>query len=344
MLTLLSMYVFVGGWSPALPTAESDVLLPQFGRTIHVQGKLTGGEEMVNHQFQTEIHAGIEVGIISPSPIKQVSLFRVVDGQKEAVSWTSQKNYALPDTHGVLYEAASIEPGQYEVKLSGDNAADYVCMLGLVPCSWNKDLPREVDEIAPVVVKKKEPSIDWTWYIVCGSSVILLVCMVGCYMMMSKGRTSINSDICLQDDEGDIQSLPHDDERRVQVSHASSSAVCMPRQHPACLPDSVGADACVKISCAGHVDYVYLSLRKLMGGRPIRIGRSFECDIVLHNAKVSSLHCELFEANGRLMLRDVNSRNGTRVNGRSLRPGFALALLLNDVVSISEITLTILRK
>jgi pSer/pThr/pTyr-binding forkhead associated (FHA) protein len=67
------------------------------------------------------------------------------------------------------------------------------------------------------------------------------------------------------------------------------------------------------------------SLGKLVpcgGGRPIPllrpklvVGRHPSCDIVLHFASVSARHCELEWSNGCWSVRDLGSRNGTRVDG-----------------------------
>lgn len=58
------------------------------------------------------------------------------------------------------------------------------------------------------------------------------------------------------------------------------------------------------------------------GGDPIPllkerllIGRRESCDIVLRFANVSTNHCELELHQGYWFVKDLNSRNGTRVNG-----------------------------
>jgi hypothetical protein len=48
---------------------------------------------------------------------------------------------------------------------------------------------------------------------------------------------------------------------------------------------------------------------------PIVLGRSRECDCVLPEPSVSRRHAELRRDGGRWLLRDLGSRNGTRVNG-----------------------------
>lgn len=53
--------------------------------------------------------------------------------------------------------------------------------------------------------------------------------------------------------------------------------------------------------------------------RPIYlVGRNQECDLRLDSPKVSRRHCCLALAYDRLILRDLGSRNGVRVNGREV--------------------------
>ncbi len=48
---------------------------------------------------------------------------------------------------------------------------------------------------------------------------------------------------------------------------------------------------------------------------PVTLGRSRDCDCVLAEPSVSRRHAELRREGGRWLLRDLGSRNGTRVNG-----------------------------
>ena len=64
-------------------------------------------------------------------------------------------------------------------------------------------------------------------------------------------------------------------------------------------------------------------LQPIGGGDPIpllkkslRIGRRENCDIVLRFANVSAHHCELLLKDGYWFVTDMNSRNGTKVNGK----------------------------
>ncbi len=45
------------------------------------------------------------------------------------------------------------------------------------------------------------------------------------------------------------------------------------------------------------------------------VGRRDKCDVVLRHSNVSSHHCELYLEGDYWYVRDLNSRNGTRVNG-----------------------------
>jgi predicted component of type VI protein secretion system len=66
--------------------------------------------------------------------------------------------------------------------------------------------------------------------------------------------------------------------------------------------------------------------------RPVLlIGRHPECDVRLDRPQVSRRHCCLAQAYDRLVVRDLGSRNGVRVNGRpigesQLYPGDELAI------------------
>jgi predicted component of type VI protein secretion system len=78
----------------------------------------------------------------------------------------------------------------------------------------------------------------------------------------------------------------------------------------------------------------------LDGGPPIDItkdlvviGRKEDCDLRLDHKSVSKMHCVLVKTDGLLLLRDLGSTNGTRVNGTRVRRA---ALLPNDQISIAH--------
>jgi pSer/pThr/pTyr-binding forkhead associated (FHA) protein len=79
----------------------------------------------------------------------------------------------------------------------------------------------------------------------------------------------------------------------------------------------------------------------LEGGEPIEIikdmvvvGRKDECDLNLDHKSVSKLHCVIVKTDGLLLVRDLGSTNGTRVNGQRIRRA---ALLPNDQLNIASV-------
>jgi pSer/pThr/pTyr-binding forkhead associated (FHA) protein len=63
------------------------------------------------------------------------------------------------------------------------------------------------------------------------------------------------------------------------------------------------------------------------------VGRREDCDLRLEHKSVSKIHCVLAKTDGLLMLRDLGSTNGTRVNGTRVRRA---ALLPNDQLCIAS--------
>ena len=77
----------------------------------------------------------------------------------------------------------------------------------------------------------------------------------------------------------------------------------------------------------------------LDGGAPVEVvkdltlvGRKEECDLRLDHKSVSKMHCIIVKTDGLLLLRDLGSTNGTRVNGQRVRRA---ALMPNDELTIA---------
>ena len=49
------------------------------------------------------------------------------------------------------------------------------------------------------------------------------------------------------------------------------------------------------------------------------VGRDEDCDIRLDHKSISKLHCVIAKTDGLLLVRDLGSTNGTRVNGQRVR-------------------------
>lgn len=80
------------------------------------------------------------------------------------------------------------------------------------------------------------------------------------------------------------------------------------------------------IPCGGG-DPIPLLKKRLL------IGRRSRCDITLRFPNVSSHHCELELVNGYWSIRDLGSRNGTKVNGVRCQSKW---LMPGDVVSVAK--------
>lgn len=64
------------------------------------------------------------------------------------------------------------------------------------------------------------------------------------------------------------------------------------------------------------------------------IGRDDDCDIRFDHKSISKLHCVIVKTDGLLLVRDLGSTNGTRVNGQRVRRA---ALLPNDMLSVANV-------
>lgn len=64
------------------------------------------------------------------------------------------------------------------------------------------------------------------------------------------------------------------------------------------------------------------------------VGRDDDCDVRLDHKSVSKLHCVFVKTDGLVLVRDLGSTNGTRVNGQRVRRA---ALLPNDAVAIANV-------
>ncbi len=74
--------------------------------------------------------------------------------------------------------------------------------------------------------------------------------------------------------------------------------------------------------------------------RLLKVGRDTNCDIVLHSDKASALHAEItILNNGDILLEDKNSRNGTFVMNRPIKPGTQVSIKRGDAIRFGDVEL-----
>ena len=70
--------------------------------------------------------------------------------------------------------------------------------------------------------------------------------------------------------------------------------------------------------------------------KPISMGREASCQLVLASKQVSRKHCEVRLTADGLVIRDLNSANGTKVNGARIPPQEDVPLKRGDRVEIGS--------
>lgn len=96
-----------------------------------------------------------------------------------------------------------------------------------------------------------------------------------------------------------------------------------PRRTPAPRAQPNGAGFLVDLASGSRIP---------VGERTIRLGRALENTLVASNEYVSRAHAEILARDGRYYLRDLDSRNGTFVNGKRVSGERELAA--NDMISL----------
>ena len=84
-----------------------------------------------------------------------------------------------------------------------------------------------------------------------------------------------------------------------------------------------------------------LGQRVEVGSRPLVIGRSRECGLMLQGGGLSRRHSAIWTIDGRLWIRDLGSTNGTYVNGA---PVTTEKLAVGDEVRLGDSVLRVLRR
>ena len=69
----------------------------------------------------------------------------------------------------------------------------------------------------------------------------------------------------------------------------------------------------------------------------VSVGRARNCDVVLRDPSVSKLHAHFRVGGGKLELVDIDSQNGTRVNGRPLPPHQPQLMANEDMILFGSV-------
>ena len=78
-----------------------------------------------------------------------------------------------------------------------------------------------------------------------------------------------------------------------------------------------------------------------VGSAHVILGRDPSCQVRLDSPRVSRHHCCLTVAAGAILVRDLGSTNGTRINGRGVTLGW---LAPGDELSVAHLRFRLLRR
>jgi hypothetical protein len=90
-----------------------------------------------------------------------------------------------------------------------------------------------------------------------------------------------------------------------------------------------------------EVDFEVLEVSKAPGNpypERISVGRARNCDVVMRDASVSKLHAHFRIENDGLEIIDLESQNGTRVNGRPLSPNAPERVAPGDTIVFGTVS------
>ena len=93
---------------------------------------------------------------------------------------------------------------------------------------------------------------------------------------------------------------------------------------------------------AGNITIPYLKRAKnseivVLKSFPFMIGRlSEQVDYCLQNPAVGKLHAEITKEGDEYFITDMNSRNGTMINGRQIMPGVGQSIDSGDIITFAN--------
>jgi pSer/pThr/pTyr-binding forkhead associated (FHA) protein len=87
-----------------------------------------------------------------------------------------------------------------------------------------------------------------------------------------------------------------------------------------------------------HIDHPQSGTNRLRLKQSALIGRAADCQIRLALPEISRKHCQLTFQDGQVLLRDLGSSNGTRLNGKPIRPGVDHVVEQGGVIELGPLS------
>ena len=72
-------------------------------------------------------------------------------------------------------------------------------------------------------------------------------------------------------------------------------------------------------------------------GNTIRLGKGVEADVLIDKATISKFHAKIEKTEADFYIEDLNSTNGTMVNGEALSYKERRKLEINDIVQLADV-------
>jgi pSer/pThr/pTyr-binding forkhead associated (FHA) protein len=95
----------------------------------------------------------------------------------------------------------------------------------------------------------------------------------------------------------------------------------------------------IRVTVRPNSEATYVTRSEDFTASPVTVGRSRDCDLVLEGEGVSRYHARIERRAGQLFVEDLNSANGTLVDGRPTNG--QVLLRASDVVQVGEFLLSV---
>jgi hypothetical protein len=148
------------------------------------------------------------------------------------------------------------------------------------------------------------------------------------YALRERPRVTLQPDDSLRPGEADIETVVSPVMQAVAGPDLADSGTRVFE-----VPVVRGPDVVIEVHEPGRA-----ARRIPVSGAPMRIGRAPECELVLKDSRVSRRHARLHARDGVLLLTDLGSTNGTRVNGHRVTE---MVLGAGDRIQIGETRLMV---